>query len=193
MATTTPTKKRATAAKTTAAKRKTSSRAKATPKAATPTPLTRVERVREAAERAVVVPVGAALEARDAVAGTVEDLQARYGTAEAAEKQLKRFERRGEKVRKQAERRVKKARTRVERELKARRRTAEKRVRTERTRVEREAKQAAARMESVREAITQIDLANSTGFLQSQVEQALQTGVNAGTEAVRRASERLSA
>ncbi len=197
MATAANTKKKATAAKKTAASRKTT--AKKTQAKAAPAPQTRVERAREAAERLVVVPVGAALEARDSVVATAEDLQARFGTTEAAEKQLekqiKKYEKRGEKARKQVERRVKKTRTtaerrvkktrkQVERELKLRRREAEKLV-------EQTTKDANARLDAVRESVRQIDLGTSVEFLQAQAEQVVKTSQEAGAEAVRRVSERI--
>ncbi|MEI7560215.1 MAG: hypothetical protein WCJ63_06440 [Actinomycetes bacterium] len=191
MATATTTKKRPAAKKAAPKRKPAASRAKAQAKPAAPE--TRADRARQQLERAVVIPVGAALEARDAVTDRVEDLQARFGTTAAAEKQLKLYERRGTKVRKDAERSLKRTRTRVERELKARRRTAEKRVRAERKRFEAEAKDAAARVEAVRNAITQIDLANSTGALQSQVGQVVNTGVTAGTDALRTVRERFNA
>ena len=201
--TTRTTKQRAASAKQTATRRRAASaRAKATQASAAtePTPKTPIERAVAAAEdarkqvqRAVVVQVGAVLEARDTVSGAVEELQARYGSTEAAEKQVKRFEKRGEKARKQVERRVKRSRTRVERELKSRRTKAERRVKAERKRVEKEArtavKRANTRADEVREAIRAIDLANGTEFVQSQVGQAVQTG----TSAVRRVTERISA
>ena len=204
------TKQKAASAKSTAGRRRTASARRAASQKAAPketAPKAGVDRAREAAEqalrqveRAVAVQVGAVLEARDTVAGTVEDLQARYGSSEAAEKQVKRFEKRGSKARKQVERRVKRTRTRVERELKTRRRKAERRVVTERKRVEREAKAAVKRAneraDEVREAIRRIDLANGQEFLQEQVGQAgkaVQSGIDAGTDAVRRAGGRIVA
>lgn len=199
MATAANTKKKATAAKKTAASRKTTAK-KTQAKKAAPAPLTRVERAREAAERLVVVPVGAALEARDTVVATAEDLQTRFGTTEAAEKQLekqlKKYEKRGEKARKNVERRVKKTRTtaerrvkktrkQVERELKLRRREAEKLV-------EQTTKDANARLDAVRESVRQIDLGTSVEFLQAQAEQVVKTSQEAGAEAVRRVSERIA-
>lgn len=176
------------ARKTTARKTQAKPRAKAT---ATPEPQSPALRAREAAERLVKVQVGAVLEARDTLRSTVDGIQADFGSSDAAEKQLKRFERRGTKATKAAERRVKKTRTRVERELRTRRRTAEKRVTAERKRLEREARNAAERVDAVREAVRQIDLANGAEFVQSQIGQAVQTGVEVGTQAYRRASERI--
>jgi hypothetical protein len=77
-----------------------------------------VGRAAEYAEKAVLVPVGATLMARDAVIETVEDLRAKYSTRTKAEQQLRRFERRGSSAVKGIERDAKKTRTRIERELK---------------------------------------------------------------------------
>ena len=80
--------------------------------------------------------VGATLEARDRVVGVATDLVGRFGTRAAAErevnKDIKRFERRGNTARNQLERDVRKARTRLERAVRTRRRNAE-RVATQRT------------------------------------------------------------
>lgn len=168
------------------------SKVKAKAAATPPVPQTSAQRAIETVERLAKVQVGIVLEARDALTAAAGDLRADYASGEAAEKQLKRFERRGNKATKAAERRVKKTRTRVERELKSRRREAEKRVKAERRRVEREARDAAARVDEVREAIRKIDLANSAGSVQTQVVQAVQTGVETGTQVVRRASERIT-
>ena len=102
------------------------------------------EQVADAAERAVLIPVGAALTARDRVVETVADLGKSYGTRESAQKtverDLKRYERRGTTARNRVEREVKKTRTRVERELRQRRTRVQRVVKRNRTRVEREAK-----------------------------------------------------
>ena len=94
---------------------------------------TPVDRAQEYAERAVLVPVGALLVARDSVvarpssAARQRDLarQGREGAgtpaASACRPSIKRFERRGRTERNRVERQVKKARTRVERELRQRR------------------------------------------------------------------------
>jgi prefoldin subunit 5 len=77
------------------------------------------------AERAVLIPVGAALIARDRVVETVSDTVATYSSTSKAQAQLRRFERRGVTARNRLEREVRKARVRVERELRQRRRTVE--------------------------------------------------------------------
>jgi hypothetical protein len=77
------------------------------------------------AERAVLIPVGAALMARDTVVSTVTDTLSTYSSGSKAQAQLRRFERRGTTARNRLEREVRKARVRVERELRQRRREIE--------------------------------------------------------------------
>jgi hypothetical protein len=73
------------------------------------------------AERAVLIPVGAALTARDRVVSSVNDTLTSYSSTSRAQAQLRKFERRGATARKRFEREVRKARTSVERELRKRR------------------------------------------------------------------------
>jgi hypothetical protein len=80
------------------------------------------------AERALLIPVGVALTARDKVVNGVSDTISTYSTQTKAQAQLRRFERRGATARNRLEREVKKARVRVERELRLRRREIEKTV-----------------------------------------------------------------
>jgi hypothetical protein len=77
------------------------------------------------AERAVLIPVGAALIARDRVVTSVSDTVSSYSSTTKAQAQLRRFERRGITARNRLEREVRKARVRVERELRQRRRVIE--------------------------------------------------------------------
>jgi hypothetical protein len=77
------------------------------------------------AERAVLIPVGAALIARDRVVSSVSDTISTYSSTSRAQQQLRRFERRGATARNRLEREVRKARVRVERELRQRRRVIE--------------------------------------------------------------------
>jgi hypothetical protein len=77
------------------------------------------------AERAVLIPVGAALIARERIASTVGDTISTYSTPSRAQQQLRRFERRGLTARKRLEREVRKARVRVERQVRQRRRAIE--------------------------------------------------------------------
>jgi hypothetical protein len=80
------------------------------------------------AERALLIPVGVALTARDKVVSGVNDTISTYSTSAKAQAQLRRFERRGTTARNRLEREVRKARVRVERELRLRRREIEKTV-----------------------------------------------------------------
>ena len=80
------------------------------------------------AERAVLIPVGAALLARDRVVSGVSDTLSTYSSSSKTQAQLRRFERRGLTARNRLEREVRKARVRVERELRQRRRVVENRV-----------------------------------------------------------------
>ncbi len=73
------------------------------------------------AERAVLIPVGAALTARDRVVSSVNDTITSYSSTSKAQAQLRKFEHRGATARKRLEREVRKARTSVERELRKRR------------------------------------------------------------------------
>jgi hypothetical protein len=77
------------------------------------------------AERAVLIPVGAALMARDRVVSSVSDTISTYSSTSRTQQQLRRFERRGVTARNRLEREVRKARVRVERELRQRRRVIE--------------------------------------------------------------------
>ncbi len=91
--------------------------------------------MRQGAERALDVPVGAVLIARDRVNDAVEP----WTSPETRERELKslrtqvtrelnKFERRGGQARRKTSQRVRSTRNRVERELKARRRDVEKAV-----------------------------------------------------------------
>lgn len=169
--------KRSTAGKKAAATRRTNAttrNARTTARSATRTaqavaPKTPVEVVQVYAEKAVVIPVGAALVARDNLVATVEDLRGRYATRDKAqrtiESDLKKFERRGVRARKNVEREVKKARTRLERTLRQNRRRAERQV----TSYRKDARLAGARFEN-----------------------AVQTGVAAGAGVAQKVSERVA-
>jgi hypothetical protein len=80
------------------------------------------------AERALLIPIGAALIARDRVLASVNNTISSYKSPSKAQAQLRRFERRGVTARKRLEREVRKTRVRVERELRQRRREIEKTV-----------------------------------------------------------------
>jgi hypothetical protein len=80
------------------------------------------------AERAVLIPVGAALIARDRVVHSVSDTISTYSSTTKTQQQLRRFERRGATARNRLEREVRKTRVRVERGLRQRRRSIERTV-----------------------------------------------------------------
>jgi hypothetical protein len=79
-------------------------------------------------ERAFLIPVGAALIARDRVVSGVGDALSTYSSTTKTQAQLRRFERRGTTARNRLEREARKARVRFERELRQRRRELEKTV-----------------------------------------------------------------
>ena len=101
-------------------------------------PKTRVEAAQVLAERAVLVPVGAGLLARDNFVSTVKGLATKYRTRAGVERELKRYERRGASARNRFERQVRRTRTKFERDLRQRRTTVERSVKQNRRRVERE-------------------------------------------------------
>ncbi len=101
-------------------------------------PKTPVQQVQELAERAVLVPVGAGLLARDNLVSTAKGLATKYSTRTNLERELKRFERRGASARNRLERQVRRTRTRVERELRQRRTKVQRTVKQNRRRIERE-------------------------------------------------------
>jgi hypothetical protein len=140
-------------------------------------------------ERVTLVSLGAALEARDRVVGFASDwyetFAAPLATREGAEKQIRRFERRGTTERNRLEREAKKARTRVERELGSRRRDAERLVRRGRTRVEREARDIERTADRRQNLVTQ-----QVTELSNRVETAVQAGVAAGEKVAKQLTPR---
>ena len=98
----------------------------------------RVEGLGYQAERAVLVPVGAALVARDSVLEAARPFRSTKGV----EREIKKFERRGVRARNDAQRQVKRTRTRVEREIRQRRQQAERLVKRNRRNLETQVKSA---------------------------------------------------
>jgi hypothetical protein len=74
------------------------------------------------AERAVLIPVGAALIARERVFSSVNGTLSTYSNTSKTQAQLRRFERRGTTARRRVEREIRKTRVSVEREFRKRRR-----------------------------------------------------------------------
>lgn len=95
------------------------------------------------AERAVLIPVGAALIAREQVLARVNDTIDSYSSASKANAQLRKFERRGNTARSRLEREVRKTRVRVEREVRQTRGRVEREV----TRVKRDGEDLAGRVQ----------------------------------------------
>ncbi len=121
-------------------------------------PKTRVEQAQALAERAVLVPVGASLLARDNLVTTVRDLTTKYRSRTGLERELRRYERRGVTARNRFERQMRRTRTRVERELRLRRNSVQRTVKQNRRRFEREVR-------SVRR-----DLEKQSGTVSARVE-----------------------
>jgi hypothetical protein len=80
------------------------------------------------AERAVLIPIGAALIARERVVAGVSDTIDNYSTPSKANAQLRKFERRGNTARSRVEREIRKTRVRVEREVRQTRGRVEREV-----------------------------------------------------------------
>jgi hypothetical protein len=122
-----------------AATRKTATARRSTASTTTSTrPKNPVEQAQLIAERAVLVPVGASLLARDNLVTTVRGLTTRYRTRTGFEREIKRFERRGVTARNRFERQVRRTRTKFERELRQRRNRVERTVMQNQRRIERD-------------------------------------------------------
>jgi len=160
---TTPKKRAPAKRKPRAAASKTSARTTST------RPATRTQRAQQLAERVVLIPVGAALAARDRVAGTFDELVSTTRSRAALEQQLERFERRGGSARTQLEREVRRTRTRLERQ-----------THTARRGFVRQRSQARKNLDANVEGLT------------GRVEKVVQDGVDAGMKLVNGAQERLS-
>jgi hypothetical protein len=139
-------------------------------------PDTRAARAQSLAERAVLIPVGAALEARDRVAGTVGELVTTTRSRSAFEQQLKRFEHRGGSARTQLEREVRHTRTRLEHQTRAARRG-----------FERQRTQARRSLDNVGADA----LATRVDTLTTRVEKVVQNGRQAGIKLVNGVQGRL--
>jgi len=138
---------------------------------------TPLSRVTDVAEKVALVPVGAALIAREEVASAIEDLRSSYGSRTKLRQELRRFERRGSSAVKGIERDAKKTRTRVERELRQRR-----------ARLEKELKRVDAELKGVTEpAKKNVELAGA------RIENAFVTGRTAATKTATSVQERIAA
>jgi hypothetical protein len=133
---------------------------------------TPVERYVDFAGRAVTIPVGAALVARDNVVSTVGGLATRYSSLDKVERELRARGRRFETELRRFERRGTTARNRFEREIGRRRERAEGDLRALR----------GARR----------DAAARAGLLGARVETLVQSGITAGTQVAAKAAERVA-
>jgi len=114
-ATKTPTRKsttRSTGGRRTSTRRAASTRRSTRTTVTSTQPRTTAGQVQLIAERAVLVPVGASLLARDNLVATVTGLVTKYRTRTGFERELKRYERRGATARNRLERQVRRSRTR---------------------------------------------------------------------------------
>lgn len=127
------------------------------------------------AERAVLIPVGAALLARERVVSSVTDTISSYSSPAKAQSQLRRFEHRGSAARTRMEREVRKTRTRVERELRERRRELDRRR-------EQLAKGVTSKVEQTQSQIEKT---------QAQIEEALRARLDEGADLASRVQERV--
>jgi hypothetical protein len=166
MATTTATTKKTRARKPAATRRTTTARKSAASTSTSTRPKTPVEQAQLIAERAVLVPVGASLLARDNLVTTVRGLTTKYRTRTGFEREIKRFERRGATARNRFERQVRRTRTKFERELRQRRTRVERTVKQNRRRVERD-------LRSVGE-----DIGRQSGTLTARVEKLVSEAQN---------------
>jgi guanylate kinase len=185
MSTTTPTQRTAAAKKAAATRRANARRRSASAKRAAATrelnQRTPIQQAQEYAEKALLIPVGAALVARDSLVEATKPYVSPDTAQTRLERDLRRFERRGSTARSRVERRLRKARTRVERELRARRNRVQRTVRRNRTVVEREVRRNRRRVE--REAK---NLRAQFGFVGSRVDEAVANGQKAVADGVER-------
>src|SRR4051812_11909902 len=151
---------------------------------------TPVDYVTEYAEKAVLVPLGASLVARDRVLDTVTELRDTYSNREKAERELKarqrrietdlrKFERRGTTARNRFEREVRKTRTRVERTLRQRR-----------TRIEREIKAFRSDLDK-QTASTRKNVAAQAELASARVENFVQSVQTTGSQVATELSKRV--
>jgi hypothetical protein len=138
-------------------------------------PRSTTDLVGDYAERAVLIPVGAALLARERVVSSVTDAISTYSSPTKAQSQLRKFEHRGSAARTRMEREVRKTRTRVERELRERRRELDRQR-------ERLTKEVTSKVEQTQSQIEKT---------QAQIEDALRTRLEEGADLVNRVQERV--
>jgi hypothetical protein len=152
-------RKRSTAAKKAAATRREAQR-------------TPVERYLDVAGKAVTIPIGAALVARDNVVATVGELATRYSSLDKVEGELRARRRRVESDLRTFERRGERARIQLERELRSRSERVERDLRA---------------LHGARP-----DVGARANLVGARVENLVQSGVTAGTQVAARVTERVA-
>lgn len=177
-----------------------------------PVAVTPIAQAQQLAERIVLIPVGAALEARDRVAGAlegvvsastdaIEDLRAATSSRRALDRQLKRFERRGGKARTELERDLRRTRTRVEREVRHSRTRAERRATEARRGFEHQRTEArralGSNVETLQRSVAPVrervaPLTGRVAPVRSRVESVVQNGLGAGRRFVEDAQDRIA-
>jgi hypothetical protein len=133
---------------------------------------TPVERYVDFAGRAVTIPVGAALVARDSLASAVGELAAKYSSLDAVERELRAGQRRVESDLRRFERRGTTARDRFERDLRRRR-----------ERVERDLRSLGG---------ARRDAAAQAGLVGARFENLVQSGITAGSQVAAKLTERVA-
>jgi hypothetical protein len=101
-----------------------------------------IDQAQALAERAVLIPVGASLLARENLVSRAQGMANRFGNRTAMQRELNRFEERGASARNRFERQVRRTRTKFERELRQRRASVEKTFDDNRRRIERDLRSA---------------------------------------------------
>jgi hypothetical protein len=101
-----------------------------------------IDQAQALAERAVLIPVGASLLARENLISSAQGMATRFGNRAAMQRELNRFEKRGASARNRFERQVRRTRTKFERELRQRRASVEKSLDDNRRRIERDLRSA---------------------------------------------------
>jgi hypothetical protein len=133
---------------------------------------TPVERYVDLAGRAVTIPVGAALVARDSLVSTVGELAAKYSSLDAVERELRAGQRRVGSDLRRFERRGTTARDRFERELRRRRERVERDLRSLRG--------------------TRGDAGAQAGLVGARLEHLVQSGMTAGSQVAAKLTERVA-
>lgn len=184
-----------------------------------PVAVTPIAQAQQLAERIVLIPVGAALEARDRVAGAlegvvsasteaIEDLRAATSSRRALDRQLKRFERRGGKARTELERDLRRTRTRLEREVRHSRTRAERRATEARRGFEHQRAEArralGSNVETLQRSVAPVrqrvapltdrvaPLTGRVAPVRNRVESVVQNGLGAGRRFVEDAQDRIA-